>query len=77
MYFKISLQIKSRVSNRTSADYVSVTQPEFQCVYTKLNNKNTMKPKHEKTLFGTEAKANLELAYSSISWQRKPLIIEL
>ena len=33
MYFKISLQIKSRILNRTS-DYLSLTQPEFQCVYT-------------------------------------------
>ena len=34
MYFKISLQIKSRVLKRTS-DYLSLTQPEFQFVYTK------------------------------------------
>ena len=44
MNFKIILQIKSRVLNRTS-DYLSLTQPEFQCVYTKYKNKNTMKPK--------------------------------
>ena len=36
MYFKtpVTLQMKSQVSKQTS-DYLSLTQPEFQCVYTK------------------------------------------
>ena len=38
MYFKISIQIKSRISNRTS-DYLSPTQLECQCVVYKIKQR--------------------------------------
>ena len=49
VYLKITVQIKSRVWKRSS-DYLSLTQPEFHCVYTKSSNNDTMKPKQTKNL---------------------------